>query len=329
MPVTAAEVRRQIKAGDTAPLYLLQGDDLRSSHELAVEFAAVIDEGLQAFNVQGFHANQATTAGQRDQLIGELLAAARTLPMMSPRRVILVHQAEALLSPRKARDEPEAAPPDTARKRGRTSTPAEELEQYLEAPERLTTVVFVAGDLDGNRRLVKLVRQHAVNVDCGSLESDAEAKQWTAAWCQQKGRTIAPAAVAALVETCGRHRGRLRGELEKVLLFAGSEAEISAAHVRAVVMPQSEPGEDFALGRAIWANNAKAALRELAALSDAGVPAFLVLGQIRAAVGRLQPDARVRPALDAVFRTDLAIKSSVGEPQFQLERLIVELLTRR
>jgi hypothetical protein len=37
------------------------------------------------------------------------------------------------------------------------------------------------------------------------------------------------------------------------------------------------------------------------------------------------PPQRVRPAIDAVFRTDLALKSSGGDPRILLERLVVEL----
>ena len=64
-----------------------------------------MDEGLQAFNVQSFYANEATSSAARDQLIGDVLSAARTLPMMAPRRVLIVHEAERLLSPRKGKDD--------------------------------------------------------------------------------------------------------------------------------------------------------------------------------------------------------------------------------
>ena len=81
-----AEVRAQINAGKTGPLYLLEGDDLQSRHDLALEFASMVDEGLQAFNVESFYANEATTAGARDSMIGAILSTSRTLPMMVPRR---------------------------------------------------------------------------------------------------------------------------------------------------------------------------------------------------------------------------------------------------
>ena len=61
----------------------------------------MVEEGLQAFNVESLYANEATNAGARDALIGTILSTARTLPMMSPVRVVVVHEAERLLSPKR------------------------------------------------------------------------------------------------------------------------------------------------------------------------------------------------------------------------------------
>jgi DNA polymerase III delta subunit len=326
-----AEVRKQIQGGNTAPIYLLEGDDLQSRHELASEFASLVDEGLHAFNVQSFYANEATNAAARDQMIGTVLSAARTLPMMSPRRVLTIHEAERLLSPRKGKDEEpeiEAAEAAPGRKRKRGLTPAEELEQYLEAPEPLTTLVFVAGELDSNRRLVKLVRKHAMNVNCGVLETQAEAAKWIKARLEKDALTIEPQAISILLAATGLSLGRIRAEVDKLALFAAGEGAVTPRHVREMVMPELSPGEDFALGRAIWSSNARAALREVAAQFEAGMQPVMVLGQIRAAARSLKSDDRVKKGLDAVFRTDLDIKSSAGEPRFLLERLVIELCER-
>jgi DNA polymerase III delta subunit len=40
------------------------------------------------------------------------------------------------------------------------------------------------------------------------------------------------------------------------------------------------------------------------------------------------PTARLGSAVNAVFRTDLALKTSAGEPRVLLERLVVELCDR-
>ena len=67
-------------------------------------------------------------------------------------------------------------------------------------------------------------------------------------------------------------------------------------------------------------------------LTDAGEAPFMTLGQIgwwvRNKLPQMGSPDRVRAAVDAVFRTDLAMKSSGGEPRILLERLAVELCAR-
>jgi DNA polymerase-3 subunit delta len=321
-----ADVRKQIIAGDTAPLYLLEGDDLQSRHDFGLEFAGLVDEGLQAFNVQTYYANEATTNSTRDELIGDLLAAARTLPMMAPRRVLIVHEADRLLSPRKSKDdeiEPVPAAAAGAKKK-RSLTPLEELEEYFEKPEPLTTVVFVAGQLDANRRLVKLLRKHAVGVDCGL---DA---RWVQQRLEKDGLIIDAKATALLLDAIGSTGGRLRAEVEKLVLYASGEKAVTVQHVKDLVAPESdEPLEGPSVGMAIKDGNAKRALTELKALFENGAPYLPILGQIRWAAGQLRPDERARRAFDLVLETDLALKSSGGEPRYLLERLVIELCAPR
>ena len=324
-----ADVRKQIASGDTGPLYLLEGDDQQSRHDLAMEFTALVDEGLHAFNVQTFYANEATNAGARDQLIGDLLGAARTLPMMSPRRVLLVHEADRLLSPRKGRDEePDAPVTAPAGKRKKSLTPLEELEEYLQSPEPLTTLVFSAGPLDANRRLVKLLRKRAAVVDCGTFDNNDDAMQWIKARFDRDGLAIEPKAVTALLAATGKNLGRLRAELDKLALYVAGEKVVTAQHVRDMTTPGDEPGDGPAVGFAIRDGDLKRALRELTTMLDAGMPYLPILGQIRWAAGILRPDLRAKRALDLVLETDIALKSSGGEPRFLLEKLVIELCGR-
>jgi DNA polymerase-3 subunit delta len=309
-------------------LYLLEGDDLQSRHDLAIEFAGVVEEGLQAFNVQSFYANEATNASGRDQLIGSLLSNARTLPMMAPRRVIVVHEADRLLAPRRGKDDEDGEP--AAPKKGKrvATSPAEELEAYIEKPEPMTTLVFVSGPLDANRRVVKLLRQHADVVDCGTLRDAREAAVWITKRVEKDELTIEPKAISLLLATTGLTLGRIRPEIEKLILYAAGESAISAVHVKELVIPQEESEGTFALMEAVQNSNAARALREVSALIDSGIQPPVILGQLRAATIRLRGDARVKSGLEAVFRTDVAIKSSAGTPQYLLERLVVELCAR-
>jgi len=95
-----------------------------------------------------------------------------------------------------------------------------------------------------------------------------------------------------------------------------------------VVIPQEESEGTFALMDAVGNSNAPKALREVSVMIEAGVQPPVILGQLRAATIRLRPESRLKSGLEAVFRTDLAIKSSSGTPQYLLECLVVELCAR-
>ena len=324
-----ADVRKQIASGETSPLYLLEGDDQQSRHDLALEFLAVVDEGLHAFNVQSFYANEATNAGARDQMMSDIISAARTLPMMAPRRVLLIHEAEKLLSPKKGKDDDNApVPTGGAGKKKRALSPSEEFEEYFESPETLTTLVFVAGPLDANRRLVKQLRKRAVSVDCGSLENVAEATRWINAFFQKEGLDIEPRAVTALLDATGLSLGRVRAETDKLALYAAGEKLVTVQHVKETTTPVDEPGDGPIVGFAIRDGDVKTALREVTTLLDSGAPHLPILGQIRWGAGLLRPDARAKRALGLVLETDLALKSSGGEPRHLIEKLVIELCAR-
>ena len=325
---TPAEIRKLIKSGKTGPLYLLEGDDQQSRHDLALEFANLVDEGLQAFNVESFYANEATNASGRDQLIGALLSTARTLPMMADRRVVMVHEAERLLAPKRGKDDDDQGELDLPKKGRKGTSPAEELEAYVENPEPMTTLVFVAGSLDANRRIVKLLRKHADVVDCGTLESPKDAALWIQKRLEKDELTIDQKALNLLLQTTGLSLGRIRAEVEKLVLYAAGESTITTAHVKDLVIPENESEGVFALIDAVRMSNAPKALLEISALIDAGVQPPLILGQLRAAAIQLRNDVRVRNGLEAVLRTDVAIKSSAGTPQHLLECLAVELCSR-
>ncbi len=246
---------------------------------------------------------------------------------MASRRVIVVHEADRLLAPKRAKDDDQQEL-DLPKKGKRGTTPAEELEAYVEQPEPMTTLVFVSGPLDANRRIVKLLRKHADVVDCGTLASPREAAAWIQKRLEKDELTIEPKALSLLLETTGLSLGRIRAEIEKLVLYAAGESGITVQHVRDLVIPQAESEGVFALIEAVRNSNAPRALREVSALIDGGVQPPMILGQLRAAAIQLRPDVRLKSGLEAVFRTDVAIKSSSGTPQYLLECLVVELCAR-
>src|SRR5215470_7197417 len=105
---TPTEVRKQIASRETDPVYLLQGEDDVEKSALASQFAELVDEGLEAFNVERVHAGTWTSGDALLDGVSTLVAAVRTLPMMAPKRVVVVSQAEVMLQPKRESEGPTA-----------------------------------------------------------------------------------------------------------------------------------------------------------------------------------------------------------------------------
>src|ERR1700687_266865 len=99
--ITVAAVQKQIASGRSDPIYLLQGEDEVEKSALASAFAELVEEDLRAFNVERIHAGDWTTGDRLVDGVAAIIVAVRTLPMMAPRRVVIVAQAETLLAPKR------------------------------------------------------------------------------------------------------------------------------------------------------------------------------------------------------------------------------------
>ena len=306
----------QIKSGATAPVYLLLGEDDVEKSALAHEFEELVEEGLRAFNVERMHAGDWTTGDRLAAGVAGLAAAVRTLPMMAPRRVVLLLQADAVLMPKR---ESEAA-----------TRALDEFERLIASPPKETTLVIVTGSVDKRSRVFKLLSKHAVLVECGVLETVADAERWIRNRAAAAGVSIAPAGTRLLAERCGPDVKRLRNDVERLLLYAMGQQTISLDDVRQIVGPAALQ-DDWAMTNAIEAGDGATALRQLALMLDAGLPPEKVLGQlgwvVRARFPQLAP-GRLRSSVEAVFRTDVDLKRTAGDPRVLLERLVVELCER-
>src|SRR5436190_10824235 len=219
MPLaTPAKVREQIEAAQPDSIYLLVGEDEVEKSALAAEFSALVDEGLRAFNVERIHAGEMTTGERLAEGVAGLVAAARTFPMMSPRRVVVVSQADALLVPKR---ESEAA-----------ARALSELEALLNEPERMTVLVFVAGALDRRSRLFKLLLKQATVVECGAIADQADAERWVRNRVVAGGAQIDAAAARLLAQRAGLDVQRLRGDVDRLLLYTLGRKSITVDDVR-------------------------------------------------------------------------------------------------
>jgi DNA polymerase III delta subunit len=204
----------------------------------------------------------------------------------------------------------------------------ERLGEFFADPPLHATTVFVCGVVDKRRTSFKKLMQVAQVVDCGTIGDSSDAERWVRARASALKISLDAAAVRALLERTGLDLVRLRAGLERLALYGMGQAVISAEDVRQAVPAGPEMQADFGMANAISRNDPADALHELRLSLDAGAQPVMVLGQLRFAAEKL-PGARLRKAIEAVFRTDLALKSSGGEPRMLLERLVVELCADR
>src|SRR5262249_1710112 len=198
MPVlNPSAVRKQIASSATDPVYLLLGEDEIEKSALAADFADLVDEGLRAFNVERIHAGDFTTGDRLLDGVGTIVAAARTLPMMAPRRIVAVMQAETLIAPKRESDAATRA--------------MDQLEALLEHPEPMTTLVFVAASVDRRAKMFKTFQRLATVVECGVLEDLADAERWVRNRVAASDAAIEPAAARLLAPRAGGGVRRPRG----------------------------------------------------------------------------------------------------------------------
>ena len=187
--------------------------------------------------------------------------------------------------------------------------------------------MFVAATVDKRGRMYKLLQKQATVVECGVLLDQADAERWVRTRVATAGAELEPAAARLVAQRAGTDVKRLRADVDRLLLYALGQKSITVDDVREVTAPAALQ-DDWAMTNAIESGQAGEALRQLAFILDAGAPAEKVLGQlgwvVRAKFPGMAP-SQVRPAVDALFRTDLDLKRSAGEPRILLERLVVEL----
>jgi DNA polymerase III delta subunit len=117
---------------------------------------------------------------------------------------------------------------------------------------------------------------------------------------------------------------RLRSGFDRLTLYAMGQPAITADDVRQAVSAGLEAQADWGIANAIQRNDAREALRELGLAFESGDVPVKILGQIRIAAEKLHA-RRLGPAMDALFQTDIALKSSGGDARILLEKLVVEM----
>ena len=193
MAVTAQSILSDIRSGNLAPLYFLQGEEafyIDQISDLIPEKA--LSEGEREFNL--------TVVYGRDSDVISVLNHARRFPMMAQRQVVIVKEAQQLQ--------------DIGRENGK-----KQLEAYCNEPVPTTVLVFCHKNkkLDQRTSLAKTIAKKGILLTTKKLYEN-QVPDWINDYVRGKNGTISPKATQLLTEYIGNNLERLSNELDKIFV---------------------------------------------------------------------------------------------------------------
>jgi DNA polymerase-3 subunit delta len=276
--VTPAQAIEQARKGQLLPVYLVLGDERLLRDEVVRELrTASLGGGVAAFNEDKF------TAGEAN--VEAIVSAARTVPMMAPRRFVVVRGAERW---------------DAGEDEG---SPFERLTEYATAPVDSTCLVIVGSKIDGRRKLVLGARKQGFLVACDPLDARSLAA-WIADRFASKGHAVDRDVAELLVALVGPDLSSVDDAVERLSLYVGEGAPVGEDAIGACVA-RVRTADTWALVDAVGARDLGRALRTLADAYDPRERGLPLLGALAWSIRQL---ARYQAALESGASGDEAAR---------------------
>jgi DNA polymerase-3 subunit delta len=280
----------EIAKGDLAPIYCLHGSE-----------RFLVDRAVAAIRkaVLGGEAAAAATSFDHDVFdlretpMVQVIAAARTLPMWSKRRLVVASGIETVKEAEKL----------------------EPLVAYVADPNPRGCLVLFGDKVDGRLRAFLALRKAGFLHEFPQLK-DRDLASWLAGEARRRRLAIEPGAVQALAETAGPDLGRVMQALEQVALYAGGD--IKREHVEDLI-PESRERGIFELTRAIATGEVSLALRLVGNMLRNREPALRIQSMLLRQLRQIWRAKELVAA--AVPRSEIA--AAIGIPPFFLDDVLV------
>jgi len=217
--LTTAAFADRLQKGKPVPAVLLLGDEPYLRDECrTLLIDKYVAEPARTWAVSRFSAGRGEVKDAMDQ--------AQTLPMLSPRQLVFLEDAEAIEKlGEKARD-----------------AAVESLEAYLENPAPFTTLVLEASSLDQRMRLAKLLADRSLVVEVGlgeNLEERVAAAVGLAkALAREDGVEFEKGAAEDLAEFVSGDLMRLKTEMTKLATYAARRKRLRREDISALVISE-------------------------------------------------------------------------------------------
>ena len=276
--MTPSEAVKQAREGRLQPLYVVAGEERLLRDEVVGALrAASLAGGVAAFNEDKY------TAGEVD--VEAVIAAARTVPMMAPRRFVLVRGAERW-------DSSDAE-----------TSPFDRLGEYAAAPIDSTCMVIVTSKLDGRRKFAQVARKQGWIVACDPLDARS-LPPWIVDRFASKGHEVDRDVAELLAALAGPQLSAVDDAIERLSLYVGPGAAVDEAAVGACVA-RIRTADTWALVDAVGSRDLGRAMRTLADAYDPREHGLPLLGALAWSMRQL---ARYQAALVAGDSQDEAAR---------------------
>jgi DNA polymerase-3 subunit delta len=186
------------------PVYLFEGEESYFI-DLLTDYAEtkILTESEASFNLTVFYGKDANWV--------DIINASRRYPMFADRQVVILKEAQQM------RD-------------------LDKLSQYVEKP--LSSTVFIISHkekkLDGRTALAKIIKDKGEIVSTKKMYEN-QLPEWTSELVRSKGYSIAPKALALLIEHIGNDLSRIENEISKMLVNLADRRAISEDDIETYV----------------------------------------------------------------------------------------------
>jgi DNA polymerase-3 subunit delta len=238
-----------------------------------------------------------------------------------------------------------------------------EITRYLEAPDQLTTVIFVhKGGVKGKALVDAIKKAKPQIVACESLKKEAEKSEFVRSLFLDLGRKASPAAVAALVGALGNDLREVASAVTQISTDAPAgvideltvdkyhqgRIETTGFDVADATLDGNLPAALIALRSALETGTdpvmvtsaIASSLRSLAKVSgtNKGTKSFELAGQLGMAPWQIDKARRqlqswtprgIATAVEAIAKADADVKGASSDPIFALEKALQTIATAR
>lgn len=270
------ELGEWLKKDRKIPGILLLGDEpyLRDKCRAAL-IDHYVQEAARTWAVSRFSADRGEAPAALQQ--------AQTLPMLSPRQVVFLEEAEAI---------------ETLGEKNRKET-VEGILAYLKDPAPFTVLVVEASKLDMRMQLGKNLAEEMLVVEVGTGDDPVARISAAAAVANQvareKGMELEKGAGEELAELVSGDLQRLETELEKLATFAGERKKITKVEISTLVISEKTT-TIWEVAGFLAAQQPKKALQFINRLFAEGEAALLMLGGITWMYRKIVEASEVRGA---------------------------------